>query len=450
MSRRNRTRVISYLATAFAVLGGFAIQGQAQMQRYRLQVENQYQHAFTELTTAVTELDAALQKGRYTTSSGLLVTLYTEGFERAQAAQAALGEIPYANIELEETAAFLGKTGDYLFYLTGHIAEQNGCSQEERDAVNSLAELTANLSSTLRALQSDVNSGALTLESLEQATKRLSASEDGQVTAGSAFQTMEADFPEMPSLLYDGPFSEHLTDRKPAMLEGKENVTEEEARNIAAEALGRNPEQLTLASDGGEALPSYGFATSQADGDYYIEVTHQGGEVSSFFRGKPEGETVLTQEEAVQQAKEYVERQGFDPLQVTYWISYGNTVTVNFAAVQDNILLYPDLVKVEVSQTDGTIVGVECAGYLANHRSRTLPSVEVSEQAARNALVPALSVQSVRLTLIPTRGEYEVLCYEFLCQTPEGTHCMIYVNAETGEEEKILLLLEDENGTLAQ
>ena len=226
--------------------------------------------------------------------------------------------------------------------------------------------------------------------------------------------------------------------------------TEEEARNIAAEALGKNPEQLTLASDGGEALPSYGFATSQADGDYYIEVTHQGGEVSSFFRGKPEGETVLTQEEAVQQAKEYVERQGFDPLQVTYWISYGNTVTVNFAAVQDNILLYPDLVKVEVSQTDGTIVGVECAGYLANHRSRTLPSVQVSKQAARNALVPALSVQSVRLTLIPTRGEYEVLCYEFLCQTPEGTHCMIYVNAETGEEEKILLLLEDENGTLAQ
>ena len=30
----------------------------------------------------------------------------------------------------------------------------------------------------------------------------------------------------------------------------------------------------------------------------------------------------------------------------------------------------------------------------------------------------------------------------------EGQHILVYVNAQTGQEEKILILLEDESGTL--
>ena len=57
---------------------------------------------------------------------------------------------------------------------------------------------------------------------------------------------------------------------------------------------------------------------------------------------------------------------------------------------------------------------------------------------------------ATRLANIPTPGEEEVLCWEYTCQTDEGRRCMVYVNGQTGTEEKILLLIEDESGTLVQ
>ena len=57
-------------------------------------------------------------------------------------------------------------------------------------------------------------------------------------------------------------------------------------------------------------------------------------------------------------------------------------------------------------------------------------------------------VDSCRLALIPTAGKYERLCYEFVCADTNGGEYIIYVNAENGQQEKILILLEDENGSL--
>ncbi len=114
----------------------------------------------------------------------------------------------------------------------------------------------------------------------------------------------------------------------------------------------------------------------------------------------------------------------------------------------DGVLIYPDLIRVSVALDDGDIVGFEANGYLSNHRARDLAVATVSENSARQKVSRDLTVLSGQLALIPTAGEYEVLCMEFKCQTEDGRHIIIYVNAITDEEEKILLLLEDETGTL--
>ena len=447
MKRKTRVLLVSYLAAAFLVMGGFLLQEHGRAGAYARQMNNDYQHAFTELTTAVHELDTVLQKGRYATSGGLMVGLCAQGFERANAAQAALGGLPYANVELEQTSAFLGKAGDYLYYLAEAVASRGACTQEEREALAGLSAVSSGLSAALEELQADMNAGTLRPEDLERATQRLAQQDTGgQAASGSTFQALEADLPEVPSLVYDGPFSEHLTDRAPKMLEGMEQVTEAEARQAAAQALGMEPEQLTLTSEGEGELPAYGFS----GGGFYLEVTRQGGQISVLLADQTAGEKSLTPEEGVARAAEYLQRSGFGEMAESYWSTYGNGVTVSFASVQDGVMLYPDLVKVTVSLVDGRVIGLECAGYLVNHCTRTLPAVSVSQTAAQEKLTSDLAIQSCRLALIPSRGEYEVLCYEFTCETPEGGHCLVYVNAQNGREEKILLLLEDENGTLAQ
>jgi hypothetical protein len=61
-----------------------------------------------------------------------------------------------------------------------------------------------------------------------------------------------------------------------------------------------------------------------------------------------------------------------------------------------------------------------------------------------------LSIESERLCYIPTTGYREVLCWEFMCKTSEGAHALLYVNCENGQTENLLLLIEDENGTLTR
>lgn len=46
--------------------------------------------------------------------------------------------------------------------------------------------------------------------------------------------------PEIPSLIYDGPFSQHKEDIQPRMLEGLETIDEKAARKVAGRLPG-NP-----------------------------------------------------------------------------------------------------------------------------------------------------------------------------------------------------------------
>ena len=53
------------------------------------------------------------------------------------------------------------------------------------------------------------------------------------------------------------------------------------------------------------------------------------------------------------------------------------------------------------------------------------------------------------MAFIPTGGQNEVFCYEFLCSGEDDDKLLVYINASTGMEEHIYILLENENGVLA-
>ena len=52
--------------------------------------------------------------------------------------------------------------------------------------------------------------------------------------------------------------------------------------------------------------------------------------------------------------------------------------------------------------------------------------------------------------MIPTDGKDEKHCYEFECTGVDGEELLVYVNVSNLEEEKILLLLRSDGGTLAK
>ena len=448
--RRVRVLAVSFTAAAFAVSVGFGVQGYARAEDYRRQLDNGYRQAFTELTTAAGELDAALEKVTYATTPALFATLCAQAYATAQAAQSALGELPYGNVELEQTAAFFAKAGDYAMAMARGAGAEGVCTDENRETLRGLAAAAGELSATLQELQLQLDGGALHPEDVAAVEARLAAAAEdgGQITGGSAFQTVEADFPQVPTLIYDGPFSEHLSSRTPQMLEGLPQVTEEEARRAAAAFAGLRAEVFTPTSDGAGNLPAWGFSALADGGELYVEITKQGGQVLQMLSSRPVGEAALSRKEGVEQAAAFLDAHGYQDMAPSYFLEGDGILTVHFAPVLDGVYCYPDLVKVGVALDNGDVVSFEAHGYLMNHGAREPAAPAVSADEAAERVDPSLTVLSRQLALIPTGGEYEVLCHEFKCQNADGGHVLVYVNAATGQQERILLLLEDENGTL--
>lgn len=441
-------RVVTYLTAAFVVVCGLAVARHQEALQYKRYVQAGYLHAFSELTTAVSEIDTALQKGLYANSPAMISALCTEVFGKAMAAQMSMGELPYANVELEQTAAFVAKVGDYVYALARSTADSGGYSEEDLNNLSALSRQASGLAQQLEGLVADLQSGAMTLDDVPAAQARLAAArEDSQPDTGG-YQEIEGQFSELPALIYDGPFSDHIQSRSPAMLEGREPVSDREAREIAAAFAGLRPDIFTLAGTVEGRIPAYTYAASVDGGELTVQVSQTGGMVLTLFNSRPLGEAALSPEEGVEAARAFLEQKGFPSMKESYFINQDNILIVNFAFTQDDVVCYPDLIKVAVALDNGRIVGFESEGYLMNHTTRTLSSPTLSLAEAQRKVSGRLKQLAHQLTVIPTMGEHELLCYEFKCETESGQHFIVYVNAQTGKEERMFLLLEDESGTL--
>lgn len=446
MKKSTRAAIFACLAVFFIAIVGFAVKERARAQQAERLLSNTYHHAFSELTTAAGELDSALQKVIYTTPGPLQNSLYQQIYAKALAAQYALGELPYSNIDLEQTAAFFAKTGDYAISLT------RGGGEDATQNLLALSQIAQNLNASLVELQGELEAGVLDLSQVTHATRELSsAAENGDQTVGGvSFQNVESDFPELPSLVYDGPFSEHMSAAVPKALDGLSMVTAETAKEQAAAFLNVSPGVLTLSADGSGVLKTYSFTLPQDGGLGYIEITQQGGQVLSYFQDRQPSHPVISVEEAVILAQNYLSAWAFPHMEPSYHIQREGLLTIHFAPVTDEVFCYPDLVKLTIALDNGKLLGFEAHGYLYQHHDRVFPTPAITQEAAQAALPGNIEILSSQKALIPTHGGTdEVLTYEFKCRSADGRHVLIYVNAETGLQQNILLLLEDESGTLA-
>ena len=133
----------------------------------------------------------------------------------------------------------------------------------------------------------------------------------------------------------------------------------------------------------------------------------------------------------------------------TYYLKQGGTVTINYAYLQDNVTIYPDLIKVKIALDNGEVLGMETTGYLNNHTQRTIETPSISLEKAKASLNKKLSIISEDLAIIPTEWNTEIFCYEFKGRV-DDTDFLVYVNAQTGKEENILVIIDTPDGILTQ
>ena len=71
----------------------------------------------------------------------------------------------------------------------------------------------------------------------------------------------------------------------------------------------------------------------------------------------------------------------------------------------------------------------------------------IGQEEAKKTLNKKLEVESEKLAIIPTEYQTEILCYEFKGKVNNKNY-IVYINAENGREEDILLVVDTGNGTL--
>ena len=439
--------ILSVLAVGLGVFAYITAQQSAEKERY---ISANYRHAFEELVSGVSDLDSSLKKSVLVTSPSLAGAVCTEVFGKSQTADMALSVLPFSATELEKTGAFINKVGDYAFALSRKAALGESFSEEERENLRALSKTATRLSQCLNDIQQSLGSGLVDVEQYERTIKSFDKQESQVVpeTIGDAMSLSESEFPEIPALIYDGPFSEHLLEVSPRLLEGLEEIDQNKGRKLAAQFLGLRPEQVYPSGEINGSIPSLCYAAEFDGIPISLCISRNGGVVYDMLSSKRVESVQLSAEEGLQKAKKHLERRGYKDMRESYYMIRDNVLTANFAYVQDGVVCYSDLIKVGVALDDGSLQSFEASDYVKAHIQRQLPQIQVDAQTASAKVPPELEVLGTETVLIPSAGKYELLCHEFECQDSEGLRYLIYVNAVTGEQEKIMLVLQDENGVL--
>lgn len=416
-------------------------------------LSNLYQRAFYDLASQTQSLEVLLSKSLVASDPRLDSALLMDIRQQAAFAQSNLGQLPLNDALAGRTAKFLSQVGDYADTLIRQVNRGESIDTAHWDTLNSLYGQAAALNGELQGIQSDVARHNFYFnEMVRQVRGKLQNPPDD--LARTDFQSIEEQMQSFPALIYDGPFSEHLERAEPQNLTGLAQIdapTAEEKALAFIDKQGNAGYRARVTGTTQGRIPAYRVEVTQDGGPEgavtVLDVSRQGGKIIWMLNARPAGDQTVGIEAARQKAGQFLSGRGFGEMRATYEQRQGNTVTFNFAAQQDGVTLYPDLVKVTIALDNGEVIGTETTGYLMSHRERSLPEAAISRERALAAVNPRLEISGGNLVLIPVGVSGEKLAYEFHGKLGEDTY-LIYVNALNGREENILKLIETPGGTL--
>ena len=416
-----------------------------QKNKYATITENDYNKAFYEVVDYVQNVKTYLAKTMVSKTAEHGAEMLTHVWRESNLAQSYLGMLPIESQELENTEKFLNQISEFSYSLSRKTIEGNELSDDDMSKIKELYNYSNDLSNTLNEMSDELNNGTLKWADLVKNT------ESSKITEVSGFDVVEDNFHEFTGLIYDGAFSEHITSSEKKGLTG-EDIDEETAKQKAEEFIGKDKIKETKSNgyvENGD-IPVYRFEiTTNEEQNIGISISKKGGHVVFLNYNRNVTEEKISPEESVQKGKEYLNNKGFPNMQETYYLKENGFITVNYAYKQNNIVIYPDLIKVKIALDNGEIIGLESTGYLNNHYERNISKNLISIEDAKKQLTNNIEIKSEGLAIIPTEWNTEILCYEFKGKV-EDIDFIAYINAETGEEEDILIITNTPNGTLTE
>jgi germination protein YpeB len=174
----------------------FAVVGFAMAYKFRMNIEYSYERSMGELSEHVDNIDLALQKGYYASTSAQLVGLSSQIWSDAGAAKTDLAQMPLSSVDLSNTTKFLSQVGDYADTLGKQLAQNQKISETDRSNIKNLSKYATQLSGQLSDIESELQSGRLTLFKSESVLNASNLRQTAaQPTVADGFMSIEKTFP---------------------------------------------------------------------------------------------------------------------------------------------------------------------------------------------------------------------------------------------------------------
>lgn len=440
MKKRTLVRIIAFLSAAIFVAVGFYVKEMMKSRRYRQIIENNYAGSFDELSSSLNDISTNLVKISYVSSPKQMATYASEVYSQAQLAKGALYKLPTGDNELSTIYKFLSQVGNYTLSVSKDVISGKEVTDKQRSELQVLSNTAKTITDIMEQTDLDYNNPKYWAKEIEGKIKDTV----GESNLGSTLSELESNLSDYPTLIYDGPYSDHILNKTPLMTENAQECTKEAALEIAKVATGDNTVEYSGMQSG--KIDCYRFANDNVT----VTVSKKGGYVVYMRKSRSVGTHNLTYDNMLSKATKYLSNLGFDNMINTYYFTDAGICVINFAYLDGQTICYTDLIKVGVAVDNGEIMLIETGGYLTNHTLRAFESIDTTPESAAEVISKLLTIEKTSIALIPTSGGAEIRCYEFACKNENGGDIIVYVNAKNLDVEQIYILLKTDGGTLVK
>ncbi|MBQ8208995.1 MAG: germination protein YpeB [Clostridia bacterium] len=446
MMKRGKIRMLSFAVAVIAALSVWGITETVQNNKLKKEMSVSQQRTVTSLADYVDSLANDLRKMQYVNTSTMASTLSLSLCKASAGAKNCLSSLSSGDTQLSNINKFLTQSSDYVQSLTKRVSNGETLSEQDHQQIKELYNYAVKLSEQISYLEEVMFAGGVDFEDVTSTLSLLSDEGDLSVSYSSAVSDAEDSFSDYPTLIYDGPYADNMLEKESEMLKSEKEISETQAKKKASQYCGIKEENLIRQEDENGKIKAYVF---YCDGTS-VAVTKNGGYLMYMLSDTFAGEEKLSADDAIAKAREYLEKIGFSSLKDSYYSINDGICTVNFAYTLGDVICYADLIKVGVALDTGKIVSADAEGYLMNHKERTVSSNVLSQSAAQKNVSANLTVTKIDMAIIPMSDGKEVYTYEFLCNDKDGNDVLVYIDAQTGKEADIKLLLYSDGGILTR
>ena len=432
------------LSVVFAVVGTVAgsilyFTKVNEVNDYKARLEYVYQQNFYELVDNVNNIESNLSKLTVSTDSKMQNEYLSKIATLSNDAQNNISVLPIEHNAINDTITYLNQLGGYTSVLQANVAQQKLINMDQMDQVE-------NLLGTSKKVKQELNKLSVLISSNNYSIiDNLSDPNQANNKFNDEWANFNNGMIEYPQLIYDGPFSESVIHKEIKGLSENE-ITEADAL-IKMQKWFNGYQISSIGKTTGGDFETYNFKLTKNQNECYAQVSVRDGVLLELNGGEESSTLNYEEDDCISFAIDFSSSIGFENLNWVWSTVSDGFTYVSLTPVIDDVIIYPDEIKIKVSNTTGKVVGWEAKNWAYNHQERANLTPVISKEDASLKIAKNLDVRTTRLCVIPNEFVGETLSWEFMC-VYEGETYYVYIDANTGMQTNVLKVVETDDATL--